>query len=102
MKNFRLLVNCKDQAGIIAATTNFISKCEGNITYVDQHADLQQGVFFMRLEYTLDNTKIGKKEFVRSFESEVGSLFDMNWELSDSESRLKMALFVLNPPHIFG
>ena len=56
----------------------------------------------MRLEYTLDNTKIGKKEFVRSFESEVGSLFDMNWELSDSESRLKMALFVLNPPHIFG
>lgn len=50
----------------------------------------------MRLEYTFDNTKIGEEEFVRSFKSEVGSLFDMNWELSDSESRLKMALFVLN------
>ena len=55
----------------------------------------------MRLEYTIDNTKIGKEEFVRRFKSEVGSLFDMNWELSDSESRLKMALFVLNPPHFW-
>ncbi len=99
MKNFRLLINCKDQAGIIAATTNFISKCEGNINYVDQHVDLQQGVFFMRLEYTLENTKIGKEEFVRSFKSEVGSLFGMNWELSDSESRLKMALFVSKYDH---
>lgn len=53
----------------------------------------------MRLEYTLDNTKIGKKEFVRSFESEVGSLFDMNWELSDSEYRLKMALFISKYDH---
>ena len=62
-KNFSLLINCKDQAGIISATTNFISKYGGNITYVDQHVDLQQGVFFMRLEHTLENTKIGKVEF---------------------------------------
>ena len=54
----------------------------------------------MRLVYTLGNDKIGKEEFVRSFKFELGSLFNMNWELSDSESRLKMALFVLNPPHI--
>ena len=46
----------------------------------------------MQLEHTLENTKIGKEEFVRSFKSQLGSLFDMNWELSDSESRLKMAL----------
>ena len=46
----------------------------------------------MRLVYTLGNDKIGKEEFVRSFKFEVGSLFNMNWELSDSESCLKMAL----------
>ena len=83
MKNFRRSINCKDQAGIISATTNFISKCQANIKYFDHHVDLQQGVFFMRLEYTLENTKIGKEEFVLSFKSQVGILFDMNWELSD-------------------
>ena len=41
------------------------------MTYVDQHVDLQQVAFFIRLEYILDNTKIGKEEFVRSFISSV-------------------------------
>ena len=58
MKKFILLINCKDQSGIIAATTNFILKCDGNITYVDQHVDHQEGVFFMRLECTLNNVEI--------------------------------------------
>lgn len=99
MKNFILLINCKDQPGIIAATTNFILSCDGNITYVDQHVDHQQGVFFMRLECTLNHVELQKEDFVKSFNALVANKFQMDWKLYDSESALKMALFVSKYDH---
>ena len=99
MKNFIVLVNCKDQPGIIAATTNFILSCDGNITYVDQHVDHQQGVFFMRLECTLNHVELQKEDFVKSFNALVANKFQMDWKLYDSESTLKMALFVSKYDH---
>ena len=99
MKNFIVLINCKDQPGIIAATTNFILSCDGNITYVDQHVDHQQGVFFMRLECTLNHVELQKKDFVKSFNALVANKFQMDWKLYDSESALKMALFVSKYDH---
>lgn len=99
MKNFIVLINCKDQPGIIAATTNFILSCDGNITYVDQHVDHQQGVFFMRLECTLNHVEIQKEDFVKSFNALVANKFQMDWKLYDSESALKMALFVSKYDH---
>ena len=99
MKNFIVLINCKDQPGIIAATTNFILSCDGNITYVDQHVDHQQGVFFMRLECTLNHVELQKEDFVKSFNALVANKFQMDWKLYDSESTLKMALFVSKYDH---
>ena len=99
MKNFILLINCKDQPGIIAATTNFILSCDGNINYVDQHVDHQQGVFFMRLECTLNHVELQKEDFVKSFNALVANKFQMDWKLYDSESALKMALFVSKYDH---
>ena len=99
MKNFIVLINCKDQPGIIAATTNFILSCDGNITYVDQHVDHQQGVFFMRLECTLNHVELQKEDFVKSFNALVANKFQMDWKLYDSESALKMALFVSKYDH---
>ena len=99
MKNFIVLINCKDHPGIIAATTNFILNCDGNITYVDQHVDHQQGVFFMRLECTLNHVELQKEDFVKSFNALVANKFQMDWKLYDSESALKMALFVSKYDH---
>ena len=99
MKNFIVLINCKDQPGIIAATTNFILSCDGNITYVDQHVDHQQGVFFMRLECTLNHVELQKEDFVKSFNALVANKFQMDWKLYDSEGALKMALFVSKYDH---
>jgi formyltetrahydrofolate deformylase len=44
-KKITLLIHCKDQKGIITVT-NFILKVEGNITYLDQHVDMEQNVFY--------------------------------------------------------
>ena len=59
MQKITILIHCKDQKGIIAAVTNFILRIEGNIIYIDQHVDLEQNEFFMRLNCELTNIEIG-------------------------------------------
>ena len=99
MKKFTILINCKDQPGIIAATTNFILSQQGNITYVDQHVDHEQEVFFMRLECTFEKTNPSKNELKQQFDGLVAQQFQMDWTLFDAETLPKMALFVSKYDH---
>ena len=99
MKKVTVLIHCKDQQGIIAATASFVLKNQGNITYVDQHVDHEQGVFFMRLECVFKSTFFNRNEFSKLFEKSVAKKFDMNWEAFDSEYTPKMALFVSKYDH---
>ena len=99
MKKFTILINCKDQPGIIAATTNFILSQQGNITYVDQHVDHEQAVFFMRLECTFEKTNPSKDELKQQFDVLVAKQFQMDWTLFDAETLPKMALFVSKYDH---
>ena len=97
MKKLTLLINCKDQPGIIAATTNFISNNGGNIIYVDQHVDRQQEVFFMRIEFEFKT--ILKEDFSKNFENFIANNFQMNWKLFDFQNPLNMGLFVSKYDH---
>ena len=99
MKKFTILINCNDQPGIIAATTNFILGQQGNITYVDQHVDHEQEVFFMRLECTFEKTNPSKSDLKQQFDGLVAQQFQMDWTLFDAETLPKMALFVSKYDH---
>jgi len=99
MKKFVILIHCKDQQGIIAVATSFVLENQGNITYVDQHVDHQQGVFFMRLECVLETTTISIDEFSALFKQSVTNLFQMNWKIFDAEYTSRMALFVSKYDH---
>ena len=99
MNKITLLINCKDQSGIIAATTNFILKNGGNITYVDQHVDRQKEVFFMRLECNFEILNLEKKDFINQFKVNVAQVFQMNWKIYDEESPSRMAIFVSKYDH---
>ena len=99
MNKITLLINCKDQSGIIAATTNFILKNRGNITYVDQHVDRQKEVFFMRLECNFEILNLEKKDFINQFKVNVAQVFQMNWKIYDEESPSRMAIFVSKYDH---
>ncbi len=99
MNKITLLINCKDQSGIIAATTNFILENRGNITYVDQHVDRQKEVFFMRLECNFEVLNLEKKDFINQFNVNVAQVFQMNWKIYDEESTSRMAIFVSKYDH---
>jgi formyltetrahydrofolate deformylase len=99
MQKITILIHCKDQKGIIAAVTTFIAKVEGNITYIDQHVDVEQNVFFMRLECELTNHHITIEGLKEDFNQTIAADFSMSWDLYNQEQKPKMALFVSKYDH---
>ncbi|MDD5150827.1 MAG: formyltetrahydrofolate deformylase [Flavobacterium sp.] len=99
MQQITILIHCKDQKGIIAAVTDFILRVEGNIIYIDQHVDVEQGVFFMRLECELTNKNSNLGAIKNVFQQTIATDFKMSWEFYLKEQKPKMALFVSKYDH---
>ena len=96
-----LLIHCEDKPGIVVAITNFIHNNGGNILYLDQHVDSENGEFFMRIEWDLENFVIQRDKIAEYFETLVGSKYKMTSQLNFSDTRLRMALFVSKMSHCF-
>jgi formyltetrahydrofolate deformylase len=96
-----LLIHCQDKPGIVVAITDFIHNNGGNILYLDQHVDTEHGVFFMRIEWDLENFAIQKDKIAEYFETLVGSRYQMSSQLHFSDQKPRMALFVSKMSHCF-
>ena len=94
-----ILINCKDQKGIIAMVTNFIASIDGNIVYLDQHVDAEQDVFFMRLECEFNNVNFDLEIIKENFENQLAKRFDMSWSIHQQISKPRMAIFVSKYDH---
>lgn len=102
MKNSAVLtISCVDQEGIVAAVTALLSRLGANIIYLDQHVDRENGLFFMRVEWDLDQFEVELSDFETIFIHEAASRYAMQWELSQARTRQKMALFVSKMGHCF-
>ena len=99
MKNITILINCKDSKGIIASVTNFIHQQSGNIVYIDQHVDRVDDMFFMRLECEFSTAVFSTEVFKNIFAEVIGNKFEMTWQLHDSDSKPRMAIFVSKYEH---
>lgn len=94
-----LLMHCPDQPGIIAAVTDFINVNGGNIIYLDQHVDLEQNVFFMRIEWELENFVIPKNKIEEYFNTLYASKRQIHFRLYFNDYKPKMAIFVSKMSH---
>jgi formyltetrahydrofolate deformylase len=99
MAHLTLLIHCKDQKGIIASVTNFILDHGGNTTYIDQHVDAQENVFFMRLECFFEQADFNVELFKETFAQHLGNPFEMQWQLYPATQKLQMAIFVSKYDH---
>ncbi|HIF18540.1 MAG TPA: formyltetrahydrofolate deformylase [Cycloclasticus sp.] len=94
-----LLAECSDQPGIIAKVTQFLSENNGNIVDLEQHVDVSDKHFFMRVEWQLDNFNIARESIENAFNEQVGSVLNMNWRIAFSDVKPRMALFVSQHGH---
>ena len=47
-----LLISCPDRPGLVAAVASWVAGIGGNIVHAEQHTDVQDGMFFQRIEFT--------------------------------------------------
>lgn len=94
-----LLIHCPDQPGLVAAISNFIANNGGNIVDLDQHVDDEQGIFFMRVEWSLNGFRIPSDAIAASFSEAIAERYGMNWRLHFSDERPRMAIFASHLPH---
>lgn len=99
MSRFTLVINCSDQKGIIASVTNFIHHNNGNILYIDQYVDRENGVFFMRLEAEFDEKKYSNQAFSEAFAQGPAKSYSMTWSYQPLDYNPKMAVFVSKYDH---
>ena len=94
-----LLIHCPDQKGILAAVTDFINVNKGNILYLDQHVDRKANVFFMRVEWSLEQFLIPQEKIEDYFDTLFARKFYMSFRLYFGEDKPKMAIFVSRMSH---
>lgn len=94
-----LLAECHDQSGIIAKVTDFLAQHNGNIVDLEQHVDVDDQHFFMRVEWQLENFNIPRESIEAAFDEHVGSPLKMNWRIAFSDLKPRMALFVSQHGH---
>lgn len=93
-----LLISCPDRQGLVASITDFIFKNEGNILHLDQHVDVENNIFFMRVEWDLATFKIWRKDIATTF-SPIAESYGMIWQLHFNDSKPRMAIFVSKQSH---
>ena len=93
-----LLISCPDQKGITAAVTECVFKNGGNILHAAQHTDTRAGVFFMRVEWDMQDFSVPVNEVGAIFLPLV-ERFKMDWSLHFSNSTIRAAIFVSKHLH---
>jgi formyltetrahydrofolate deformylase len=93
----RLTISCEDGEGIVAAVSRCLADAGANIIQSDQYStDPEGGQFFMRLEFKIDAA--GLQALPDRF-AEVADRFGMQFKLSHSAERKRVALMVSRPDH---
>lgn len=94
-----LLIHCPDKQGILAAVTEFLNENRGNIIYLDQHVDHEEGIFYMRVEWELEKFAIPREKISDYFETLIARKFLIKFSLHFSDQRPRMAVFVSTMSH---
>lgn len=99
MKTAKLLLYCPDKPGILAEVTDFITVNKGNIIYLDQHVDHVENIFFMRIEWELQDFLILQEKIEDYFATLYAQKYAMSFRLYFSDTKPRMAIFVSKMSH---
>lgn len=92
------LIYGDDQPGLVAKVSNWIFEDGGNIIHADLHRDLDAGIFFQRLEWSVPELNWQKK--LQRFEYQVKEIGMMiKWHLMEDNPNI--ILFASQTDHCF-
>ncbi|MFA6037362.1 MAG: formyltetrahydrofolate deformylase [Legionellales bacterium] len=98
MQNYRLVISCPDQTGIIAQISGLIAQYKGWIMEADQHSDLENNWFFMRYEIKYESIKNHYDAFTEALDKIAHSL-KLHWQLIDPNIPKKIIIMASRTTH---
>jgi formyltetrahydrofolate deformylase len=98
-QNAILLIHCPDKQGIVAKITEFLDNNNGNIIELAQHVDHEEKIFYMRIEWELENFLIPSEKIADYFQTQIAIKYNMQWQIYFSSFTHNMALFVSKMSH---
>ncbi len=95
----RLLVQCPDRPGIVAAVSRFLFEHGANIMQADQFSTAGgSGRFFLRIEFQTAALDLDQEALASRFQAEIAGPFEMEWRLA-GERRQRVALMASRTEH---
>ncbi len=96
----RLLIDCADRPGIVAAVSGFLFERGANIVSSHQYSsDPSGGRFYLRTEFFLEAPLDDRERFHASFDREVARRFEMDWRIRYWGERQRVAILVSRHDH---
>jgi len=92
------LLSGPDQKGLVSKVSSWIFDNGGNIIHADQHRDAEAGVFFQRVEWSVDESDPATT--AQAFQA-FGDSIGMKTKVAISGEKPKVAIFVSKFDHCF-
>jgi formyltetrahydrofolate deformylase len=96
---FIMTVVCADTIGIVAAVAGLLAERDAFIVESRQHADLESGRFFMRVEFKPAGPKFPGLAALRTAFAPLAARFAMDWHIHDSSAKPRVMLAVSKSGH---
>ena len=93
-----VLIQCKDQRGLVAKITNFFFDYGFNILSCQQHVNKLENRYFMRIYLNAEAVRISREELESEFDKLANSL-DVNWTMNYESNKKKVAIMVSHTSH---
>lgn len=94
-----LLIDCPDRKGLVATVSGMLYEHGANIIHADQHQDHEAGLFFMRVEWALEDFDVAA---FRARFTPIAASLRMDWRLELSSAVARMAIFVSQYLHCYA
>jgi formyltetrahydrofolate deformylase len=98
MESIVFLIQCPDQKGLVSQISTFFYRKGFNILNCQEHVDVSQDQYFMRIGLDMSNLNTSRKELEDDFQS-FGEPLKLNWSVYYSNQMARVALLVTKAPH---
>ena len=96
--NAILLLSCPDQRGLVSRISHFIYERGGNILDLDEHVDGEDGIFFIRVAWDMQNFTIPPDQLNEAF-LPLAKEFKAEWDIRFDDRVPNVAIFVSKYDH---
>jgi formyltetrahydrofolate deformylase len=93
-----LLLSCKDRTGLISRISHFVFERNGNILDLDEHVDVDDKHFFIRIAWDMRAFSVPESEVAEAF-APLAKEFNAAWRISFAGKNLRVAIFVSKFDH---